>query len=101
MHALNKIQSNGGYLIYLKQEGRGIGLEGKMNAMELESQFGIDSFEAFDRLGHPVDSRDYEVAIEALKEIGAPQQIAVITENVEKLSALKKAGFKIELQLTN
>lgn len=99
-YALRTIQDRGGYLIYLFQEGRGIGLEGKMDAMELENQLGIDTYEAFNRLGHPADLRDYDEAIEALKEIGAPQKIIVITDNKEKLSSLKRAGFKIESLLT-
>lgn len=93
--ALELISKKGGYFIYLFQEGRGLGLLTKIRAMNVEKDKGVSTEQALEMLGHPMDPRDYDVAIEAMREAGVPSSIRLLTENKHKILALKKAGFRI------
>ncbi|MBK9745827.1 MAG: GTP cyclohydrolase II [Chloroflexi bacterium] len=83
-----------GVLVYLDQEGRGIGLLEKIKAYAMQDEFGLDTVDANIALGHPVDARSYEPAIEILHALGL-NQIALLTNNPEKLQALQQAGFNV------
>jgi len=94
-HALQMIGREHGCLIYEFQEGRGVGLERKITAMEAERIHKISTGKAFERLGFKPDLRNYAVAIEAMKRLGVPKTIRIITNNRQKLNALTAAGYKI------
>ncbi len=96
LHAcLAEIARKGGVLVYLFQEGRGAGLKAKIAAMALSKAEEISNTEAFHALKIPVDSRDYSLAIEAIRELDVPKRITTLTANRDKIKALKDGGFQI------
>ena len=92
--ALGIIDEEGrGVLIYLRQEGRGIGLMNKIQAYSLQDQ-GYDTVEANQHLGFEDDQRDYAIAIQILKGLGV-ESVALITNNPEKMVAVTKGGVEV------
>lgn len=92
--ALEKIAENGsGVLIYLQQEGRGIGLANKIKAYELQEQ-GRDTFEANEELGFLADARDYRVAAQILMLLNV-LNVNLLTNNPQKLKSLQESGIKV------
>lgn len=92
--SLEAIAKNGsGVLLYLDQEGRGIGLENKIRAYELQDQ-GSDTVEANCRLGLPIDGRDYKIATDILKDLRI-SRIDLLTNNPAKTSQLEKHGIRV------
>jgi GTP cyclohydrolase II len=92
--SLRKIsQDASGVLLYLPQEGRGIGLLNKLKAYELQDE-GLDTVEANRRLGFAADSRDYEFAAEALKALGI-RAVRLLSNNPEKVKQLEDAGVRV------
>jgi 3,4-dihydroxy 2-butanone 4-phosphate synthase/GTP cyclohydrolase II len=83
----------GGVLVYLRQEGRGIGLGNKIRAYALQAQ-GADTVEANVALGFAPDLRRYDVAAEILNQLGV-KSVALMTNNPEKMRALEEAGMKV------
>lgn len=93
-HALDQIaKSPFGILIYLRQEGRGIGLLQKLRAYDLQDK-GYDTVQANELLGHKPDERDYSMAAEILKHLGV-KQVELITNNPDKIAGLEDAGIEI------
>lgn len=93
-HALDFIRDEGaGVVIYLRQEGRGIGLANKIAAYHLQEQ-GLDTVDANRALGLPDDSRSYEAARAILEDLGL-QRIRLVTNNPRKVSALQALGVDI------
>ncbi len=91
--SLKAIETQGsGMIIYLRQEGRGIGLFNKIKAYQLQDQ-GMDTAEANLHLGFPVDMRDYTMAGQILNYFGA-QNIKLLTNNPQKIEGLAELGFK-------
>jgi len=82
-----------GALIYLRQEGRGIGLHAKIQAYHLQDK-GADTLDANLHLGLPGDARDYEIAAEILKSIGATR-ISLLTNNPDKVKQLREHGINV------
>lgn len=83
-----------GLVIYLRgHEGRGIGLEEKLKAYALQDQ-GLDTVDANLYLGHPIDQRDYGIAVAILNELKV-QSIHLLSNNPQKMSQLKNYGIKI------
>jgi len=82
-----------GVLLYLPQEGRGIGLINKLKAYELQDG-GLDTVEANRRLGFADDARDYEFAAEALKALGI-REVRLLSNNPDKVAQLESAGIRV------
>jgi GTP cyclohydrolase II len=94
-HALKLISATGnGVVVYCPEhEGRGLGLVQKFRSFKLMAR-GFSTFEAFKRLGLPVDRRDYTPAIVVLKQFGI-RIVRMITNNPAKIAALRSAGFEV------
>lgn len=90
---LERFAQNGGILIYLRQEGRGIGLVEKLRAYGLQDQ-GLDTFEANRALGHSDDERNYDVAAAILQDLGV-QRIRLWTNNPDKAQGLREGGIDV------
>jgi GTP cyclohydrolase II len=82
-----------GVVLYLPQEGRGIGLLNKLKAYELQDG-GLDTVEANRKLGFADDSRDYEFAAEALKALGI-RRVRLLSNNPDKIKQLERAGIRV------
>ncbi len=92
--ALKRIQEVGwGCLIYLRQEGRGIGLHAKIQAYNLQDK-GLDTLEANLVLGHPADARDYRIASEILEAVGVTR-VCLMTNNPDKVEQLRGLGIEV------
>jgi GTP cyclohydrolase II len=96
--ALKLIAEEGqGIVIYLRQEGRGIGLLNKLRAYNLQDQ-GFDTVEANLLLGHQADERDYTVAALILKQLGV-QSVRLLTNNPMKTEGLERAGIAVNARV--
>ncbi|MCF6299917.1 MAG: GTP cyclohydrolase II [Proteobacteria bacterium] len=93
-HAMEKIGKLGqGMLIYLRQEGRGIGLLEKIKAYELQDN-GEDTYSANLKLGHPADKRSYEMLGDVFKHFGI-KKINLMTNNPDKIAAIQAQNIQI------
>ena len=86
-----------GAVLYLRQEGRGIGLANKVRAYALQEE-GADTVAANEQLHLPVDARTYDVAAAMLRELGV-ESVEIMTNNPAKVESLKKLGIVIERRL--
>ncbi len=91
--AVERITDSGGYLLYLRQEGRGIGLYPKLDAYALQDA-GLDTYEANLALGHREDERSYLVAAQMLRALGA-SRVALLSNNPDKARQLGRFGVRV------
>lgn len=91
--AMKYMQDHGGIIVYLRQEGRNIGIINKLKAYALQEQ-GFDTVEANVKLGLPADDRDFNVAIDILHELNV-KEINLLTNNPEKIKAVEKSDIKL------
>jgi GTP cyclohydrolase II len=91
--AVERIAVRGGYLLYLRQEGRGIGLYDKLDAYALQDT-GLDTYEANVALGHDVDERDYSTAAQMLHCLGV-SRVALLSNNPDKAAQLAALGITV------
>ncbi len=97
-YSLGKIsRARAGILLYLPQEGRGIGLINKLKAYELQDH-GLDTVEANRRLGFAADSRDYAFSAAVLRRLGV-RSIRLLSNNPEKVRQLERAGIRVAERL--
>ncbi len=86
------IENDGkGALVYLRQEGRGIGLANKLHAYALQEK-GLDTVEANQQLGLPVDKRDYGIGSQILRDLGL-RKIRIMTNNPKKIYGIEGYGL--------
>ena len=95
--ALDSIAQEGGALLYLRQEGRGIGLVEKLKAYNLQDK-GRDTIESNEELGHPADARGYDDAVAILQDIGW-NSVQLMTNNPLKIEALNAGGIEVVKRL--
>jgi GTP cyclohydrolase II len=92
--AITRMAIEGGIILYLRQEGRGIGLHNKLDAYALQSEKGQDTFEANAHLGFPEDARDYKVAAKMLADLGV-KSVRLLSNNGDKAKALANEGINV------
>lgn len=95
--AIQTLGDQGGILLYLRQEGRGIGLYNKLDAYELQSQ-GMNTYEANNHLGFPDDLRSFEDAADMLKALNVTS-IRLITNNPKKIEEIQEYGITVDAVL--
>jgi GTP cyclohydrolase II len=91
--AVERVAAVGGFLLYLRQEGRGIGLYAKLEAYALQDS-GLDTYQANVALGHDEDERDYTVAAQMLHALGV-ERIALLSNNPDKADQLARLGITV------
>src|SRR5690348_15624278 len=91
--AVERIADSGGYLLYLRQEGRGIGLYAKLDAYALQDA-GLDTYEANLALGHREDERSYIAAAQMLHALGA-DRVRLLSNNPDKAVQLESRGIEV------
>src|SRR5205823_923373 len=91
--AVERITDAGGYLLYLRQEGRGIGLYNKLDAYALQDS-GLDTYEANVALGRGADERDYTVAAQMLVALGEVR-VRMLTNNPHKAAGIAALGVTV------
>lgn len=92
--AIDRVRDHGaGIIIYLRQEGRGIGLGNKIKAYALQAE-GLDTVQANHQLGFQADLRSYDVAADMLKDLGVTG-VSLMTNNPKKLDGIERAGLKV------
>lgn len=93
-YAMEQIASEGvGMIVYLRQEGRGIGLTEKIKAYQLQDQ-GVDTFDANVQLGHLPDGRNYDMLAGVFKHLGV-SKVKLMTNNPEKIRSIESQGVEV------
>lgn len=93
--SLEAIHRSGGYLVYMLCDGRGAGLLTKIRGLKLGETDGLDTWDAYQRLGSEPDPRDYSRVIQVLRHFDL-RSVRLLTNNPRKLAALETAGISVE-----
>lgn len=93
--SLKAVFAEGGYVVYMICDGRGAGLLTKIRGLALADSEGLDTHDAYERLGVDVDPRDYERVAQVLKDRGL-SRVRLLTNNPRKISGLTVAGIDVE-----
>lgn len=96
--SLQRLRQEGGILIYLRQEGRGIGLYNKLDAYSLQLQ-GLDTYEANQSLNFSADLRSYQVAAQMLQALSV-SKVRLLTNNPDKVKQLSEFGIQVEERIS-
>lgn len=97
--AMKRIEQEGiGAIVYMRQEGRGIGLTNKIKAYDLQEKEGLDTVDANIKLGFPSDLREYGIGAQILSELGI-RSMRLLTNNPKKISGLEGFGLEVTEQL--
>ncbi|MFT4928820.1 MAG: GTP cyclohydrolase II [Phenylobacterium sp.] len=96
--SMERIYQHGGFLVYLRQEGRGIGLYNKLDAYRLQSE-GFDTYQSNEMLGFADDLREYDDAAGMLKALGV-SKLKLLSNNPDKKSQLQQQGIEVTEQLS-
>ena len=91
--SMARVAKEGGAVLYLRQEGRGIGLVEKLKAYNLQDE-GMDTYQANEALGHQRDSRSFDVAAAILRDLGW-SKVRLMTNNPQKVSSLTEEGIEV------
>lgn len=94
--AVERVCTEGGYVLYGFEEGRGTGIGNKIEAIRLQQRDGVDTRAAFETLGFQADPRTFSVAIEALRALRIGPAIRLNTSNPNKIAAVERAGFSVQ-----
>ena len=98
-HAMKMIEREGnGVILYMRQEGRGIGLANKVRAYKLQQEEGLDTVEANEKLGFPSDLREYGIGAQILKDVGV-HRMRLLTNNPKKIVGLEGYDLKVDEQI--
>jgi len=93
--SLQMISQFGGAVVYLYQEGRGLGLFQKVLAIAKQQELGIETAEAYKQLGYELDPRQYSVVAAALQCIDFPREVRLATNNPRKIATLEAVGYRV------
>jgi GTP cyclohydrolase II len=96
--AMRRISAENGVLLYMRQEGRGIGIVNKLNAYNLQDK-GLDTYAANEHLGLEADARQYHEAIQILQYLKV-EKINLLTNNPQKVAAFRDSGIIVHERLT-
>jgi GTP cyclohydrolase II len=94
--SLKELVKRGGVIIYLDQEGRGLGLEGKFKAIKIQQEKGVDTAQAYKLMGVKPDLREYKLPLAVLREISIPKQILLATNNPLREKVFRDAGYDVK-----
>ena len=89
------VERGSGVIVYVYEEGRGVGLKNKIRAMEIERVEGFDTVDAFAKLGFEADPRDFTIPAKVLKDLDVSKTIGLYSGNPKKRASLEKIGFEI------
>ncbi len=95
--AMKYVSENGGVVLYLRQEGRNIGIINKLRAYELQEK-GLDTVEANLKLGLPADGRNFDIAVEMLHVLNI-KEINLLTNNPDKLKSVEDSDIVLKLRI--
>lgn len=93
--SLERVHDEGGYVVYMICDGRGAGLLTKIRGLSLGDTEGLDTFEAYERLGVSPDPREYSRVAQVLKDLGVTR-LRLLTNNPRKIEGLGKSGLDVE-----